>query len=181
MIYILAHLIHCIINMAKQNFDNWIWDKTDVKIQLNTEKKLLIYFYWYVGIKKNSKNFFRWRLMSSPNYQHWHKIITNKLKDVEWKYNYFPCEIKIQSIAWNKRKADVDNMAQWIMDTLVELWALPDDNKFIISKLTSECIGYRKNLAITKVDIEPYTPSLEENDVDYKEHSFADYKHLFVN
>lgn len=167
--------------MKKPEFDNRIRDKTDVEVHTNKEDELILYFYWYIWIKKNNKNFFRWRLMSSPNYQYWHKIIVDKLKNTEWKYNTFPCKLSIYSIAWNKRKADVDNFCQGIMDTLVELWAFPDDNKFVIQQLHSECIWYRKNLAITKVVVKPYVWSLQEDNEDYKEHDFSDYKHLFIN
>lgn len=167
--------------MTKQNFDNWIWDRTKVEVAMNTENIIILYFYGYVWIKKNNKNFFRWRLMSSPNYQHWHSIITKQLKWVEWFYNKFPCTMEITSLAWNKRKADCDNLSQWIMDTLVELWVLPDDNKFIIQELHIVNKGYAKNLALTKVVIKPYKEKGINDDTDYKEKDWWNYKVLLSN
>lgn len=162
MLYVLNTMI-----MNKQKFEWRKWDSLDVEVAYDLPKKLEMYFYGYVGIKKNSKEIVRGRLIASPRYQEWHKRIISKLKWRERKYNSFPCKMTITTIAWDRRKGDCDNFSQWIMDIGTELWLFPDDNKFVISELEVKNAWYIKNCYITKVELEPIEYSLLNNEEDH--------------
>lgn len=168
--------------MPKQKFEWWMWDKTWVQVVLNTENKITLYFTWNIFSKKNSKRAFRGIVLPSANYVEWNKRISKQLKDYIFVYNKFPCKITISSISHDKRRADVDNKATSILDLLVDNNIIPDDNKFIVQQLIITNIGYAKNLPLTKVVIEPYKDDvLDKGNVDFKEHDWLDYKHLFIN
>lgn len=156
------------MSKQKQNFEWRKRDSIDVDIDYDTPKKLEMYFYGYIGIKKNSKEIVRGRLIASPRYQEWHKRIINILKGYKWKYNSFPCKMVITTVAWDKRKWDCDNFSQGIMDIGTELGLFPDDNKFIISELEVKNAGYLKNAYITKVELEPISHPLLDGIDDYK-------------
>ena len=161
----------------KQKFEWWRRNCIDVEVVYDLPKRLEMYFYGYVGIKKNSKEIVRGRLMASPRYQEWHKRVIDILKGREWKYNTFPCKMTITTIAWDKRKGDCDNFSQGIMDIGTELWLFPDDNKFIISELEVKNVGYAKNCYITRVDLEPIEHPFYDIEDNHEGLNLKDYKH----
>lgn len=134
------------------------WRKRDVvhaEVTVNTESKLEIYFYWNIYAKKNGKRAFRWIVLPSENYCEWHKRIEKSLKWIEWNFKQFPCKATIETIAHSKVKWDIDNQATSIFDMLTDLWAIEDDNKFVIAELDVKCVWYIKNCPITKLTLEP--------------------------
>lgn len=157
------------MSKQKQNFEWRKRDSIDVEIEYDLPKKLVLYFYWYIWIKKNSKEIVRGRLIASPRYQERHKRIIKILRGHKWKYNSFPCKMVITTVAWDKRKWDCDNFSQGIMDIGTELGLFPDDNKFIISELEVKNAGYLKNAYITKVELEPISHPLLDGVDDYKD------------
>lgn len=161
--------------MPKKIFDWWKWDCVDVSVKFNLDKKVVLYFYWNIYSKKNSKRFYRGIALPSENYVEWNKRIKSKLKDIEWNYNKFPCKIEIYSIAWNKTKWDVDNATTSILDTLVDIGLLPDDNKFIVPEIHTINVWYVKNCPITKVVISPYEWNLYDIDNDHKDKDLKEF------
>lgn len=156
--------------MKKKNkFEGWRRDSIDAEVWYNLPSKIEIYLYWPIIPKKNSRRNFGNISLPSANYVEWHKRITNKLKDNKWLYDKFPCKITITSTSWEKRKSDIDNMTQSIMDTFTDLGIIPDDNKFIVQELNIRNIGYIKNCYITKVLIEPYILPQPNDKNDYKD------------
>ena len=125
----------------------------DAEVYYNLPSKLLIYLY--------SK-------IPSKNYIFRNKKIVNKLKWTKRLYDKFPCKITITSISWDKRKSDIDNMTQSIMDTFTDLGIIPDDNKFVVQELNIRNVGYAKNCFITRVLIEPYNLPQLNDKKDYK-------------
>lgn len=166
--------------MAKQKkkFEWWRRDSIDAEVYFNLPSKLLIYLYWHIPAKKNSRINFWHVSLPSANYQERHKRIINKLKGIEWLYDKFPCKITITSIAWEMRKSDIDNQTASIFDTFTDLWIIPDDNKFIVQELNIRNLGYAKNCYITRVLIEPYTIKQIDNKKDYKNVDLKEAKHL---
>jgi Holliday junction resolvase RusA-like endonuclease len=107
--------------------------------------------------------------------------MSNELKKNQFFYNKFPCKITIESISHDKRRADIDNKATSILDLLVDNKIIPDDNKFVVQELDIRNVGYAKNLALTKVVIEPYKEDVLELDQDFKEENWLNYIDLFIN
>lgn len=165
--------------MAKKVFEWRKRDVVDVEVVFNTEKKVLLYFYWNIFSKKNSKRVFRNIVLPSENYVEWHRRITEKLANVKWNYNTFPCKVTIDFVAWNKVKWDVDNACTSIFDTLTDVWLFPDDNKFIIQELSARNVWYVKNLPITKVAIEPINFKPYDNNRDHKGDDLKECKNIF--
>ena len=167
--------------MSKQKFEWWRRDCIDVEVEYNLPKRVVIYFYGYIGIKKNSKEIVRGRLIASPRYQEWHKRILNILKGVEWRYVAFPCKMTITTIAWDKRRMDCDNISQWIMDVFSEIGLIPDDNRFIISELEVRNIGYVKNCYITKVELEPIEHMCRNININHEGKKLEEFNHYLNN
>lgn len=94
--------------------------------------------------------------------------MSEKLSGHERKYNSFPCRMTITSTAWSKMKGDIDNQATSLMDLLVDVWLLPDDNKFIIQELEIKNVWYVKNAPLCKVELEPIDHPIYDIDVDHK-------------
>lgn len=153
------------------------WDIMDIEIEYDLPKKLTIYFYWNIYPKKNSKRAFRWIVLPSENYVKWHKIMSDKLKWHERRYNSFPCRMTIVSTAWNKMKGDIDNQATSILDLLVDVGLLPDDNKFIIQELEIRNVGYIKNAPVCRVELEPIEHGIYDIEEDHKTVDLKDCKH----
>lgn len=146
--------------MAKKEFKWWKRECVNAEVIENTPTKLVVYFYWYIGIKKNWKRAFRWIVLPSENYCEWHKRMMKALWWIEYKFNSFPCSLHMCSLSWDKRKSDIDNSVQWIMDIFTELWVFPDDNKFVVSELKVNNLWYIKNCYITKVELSKCSQTL---------------------
>lgn len=156
--------------------EQWKWDIMDVEIDYDLPKRLTLYFYWNIYPKKNSKRAFRGIVLPSENYMKWHKIMSEKLQWHKWRYNSFPCRMTIISTAWSKMKWDIDNQATSIMDLLVDVWLLPDDNKFIIQELEIRNVWYVRNAPLCKVELEPIDHMLWDEDKDHKWKDLKEYK-----
>lgn len=166
------------MSKQKQKFEWRKWDCIDVEIEYDLPKKLVLYFYWYIWIKKNSKEIVRGRLIASPRYQEWHKRIIKILRGHKWKYNSFPCRMNITYVSWNKMKWDVDNKATSLLDLLVDVWLLPDDNQFVVQELEVKNAWYLKNAPICKVELEPINHPLLDGDKDYKNNNLKKEKEI---
>ena len=158
--------------MAKKEFKWWKWECVKAEVIKNTPTKLTIWFMWIVPSKKNSKRAFRWIVLPSENYVEWHKRMMKDLWNIKWEYNSFPCSVEIVSIAWDKVHWDVDNTVTSFFDLFTDLWIVEDDNKFIINKVSSHCLGYRKNYYFHSVTITPSEEMIDDN---------TDYKNSFIN
>ena len=156
--------------------EQWKRDIMDVEIEQDLPDKVTIIFYWNIYPKKNSKRAFRWIVLPSENYMKWHKIMLEKLSWHRWDYNSFPCRMAIKSTAWSKMKWDIDNQATSLMDLLVDVWLLPDDNKFIIQELEIKNVWYVKNAPLCKVELEPIDHPIYDIDVDHKSCNLKLYK-----
>lgn len=156
--------------------EQWKWDIMDVEIDYDLPKRLTLYFYWNIYPKKNSKRAFRWIVLPSENYVKWHKIMSEKLSGHKRRYNSFPCRMTIISTARSKMKWDVDNQATSLLDLLVDVWLLPDDNKFIIQELEIRNVWYVKNAPICKVELEPIDHHLWNEETDHKWKNLKEYK-----
>jgi Holliday junction resolvase RusA-like endonuclease len=82
----------------------------------------------------------------------------------------------IASTARSKMKGDIDNQATSLMDLLVDVWLLPDDNKFIIQELEIKNVWYVRNAPICRVELEPIAHRLWNEDVDHKWKNLKEYK-----
>ena len=147
------------------------------RVTMNTENKLVIYIYWPVVPKKNSKQIVRWRLISSSRYLKWQKEIMKALWDIVFFYDKFPCKISITSIVGTRVKSDIDNATSSILDLFTDLWILPDDNRFVVPELNVLNVWYAKNCFITKVVVEPYTSNSYEITNDHKDEDLIQYNH----
>lgn len=156
--------------------EQWKWDIMDVEVEYDLPKKLTLFFYWNIYPKKNSKRAFRWIVLPSENYMKWHKIMSEKLEGHKWKYNSFPCRMTITSTAWSKMKWDIDNQATSLMDLLVDVWLLPDDNKFIIQELEIKNVWYVRNAPICKVELKPIEHMLWNEENDHRWKNLREYK-----
>ena len=134
----------------------------------NKEDKLWIMFTWNIPPKKNSKVRTRWILLPSANYTEWHKRCMKWLEDIEFKYNSFPCSLNIVSIVHNNVKKDLDNYTQSIQDFLIDIWAIPDDNNFVMSEIHTRVISRIKNCPLTYVVLRPLWYTIEETKEDIK-------------
>lgn len=154
--------------MAKKEFKWWKRECVDAWVVENTPTKLVISFLGIVPSKKNSKRAFRWIVLPSENYVERHKRMMKILWWTKWEYNSFPCTVEIVSIAWDRVHWDVDNTVTSFFDLFTDLWIIEDDNKFIINKVSSHCLGYRKNYYVHTVTITPSDPMIDDNE-DYKD------------
>lgn len=167
------------MNMAKtkKKFEWRRWQSIDAEVTCNKKDKVEIYLSWAIAPKKNSRQNFGKVSLPSQNYIEWHKRIMNKLWDVEWKFKNPSCEINITSIVWDRVKSDCDNQVSSIMDTLVDLWVIKDDNRFIVKEIRVKNVGYAKNCWLTRIEITPYI--LCEYDLldEHKGTNLLNYKH----
>lgn len=167
--------------MSKKEFTGWKRDIMDVEVEYDDVDKVVLYFYGNIYPKKNSKRAFRWIVLPSENFVHWHKLMSDKLKWHIWIYNTFPCRMSISTIAWNKVKWDVDNAATSLLDLLVDVWLLPDDNKFVVQELEVRNVGYIKNAPICRVELTPITHPVWDTEEDHKDKNLKLYKNYLLN
>lgn len=93
--------------------------------------------------KKNSRiNTRSGRSFPSSKYTAWHKLASNQLAEI----SPFTCrKLTISFIAGDRRKFDLTNKAESIMDLLVDNGLIEDDNYSIIPELTLKFGGYEKD------------------------------------
>lgn len=160
----------------KKTFDSWRRCSINAKVEYNLPERVVIYLSWAIAPKKNSRQNFGRVSLPSKNYIEWHKRVVDKLKDVEWRFKNIPCVVNITSVVWDKVKSDCDNQVASIMDTLVDLWVIEDDNRFIVKEIQVRNMWYIKNCWLTRIEITPYT--LNDYDLldDHKGKNLLDYK-----
>src|SRR3990167_9783140 len=88
-----------------------------------------------VPSKKNSRKVFlaHGRLIFAPstNYEKWHKEALKQLPHIRIN----PTHIEITIFAPDKRKADLTNKAESVMDAMVDAGILEDDNWFVCNDI----------------------------------------------
>lgn len=161
----------------KKSFDSWRWQSIDAEVVYNLPWKVVMYLAGPITPKKNQKRAFRWIVLPSANYVERHKRILDKLWNIEWKFNSFPCAIEITSIVWDRVKSDCDNQVSSILDTLVDLWVIEDDNRFIVKDIHVRNVWYAKNCWLTRIEIKPYTLTNYDLLDEHKDTNLLDYKH----
>lgn len=163
----------------KKSFDSWEWESVDTEISVDTLATLVLYFYGNIPSKKNWRRNFGNISLPSANYIERNKRITDKLKDFTPMLGLGPYSIEIETIAHTRRRKDCDNVVASIMDTLQDLWFIPDDDNETIRKIMVTNIGYVKNAPITKIIIKQYCEEWYNIDTDYKNTNLKELKHLF--
>lgn len=97
--------------------------------------------------KKNSKQIIYVRgkplIISSKDYAIWHKTALQSLK-IAPRFNGNTKEVKLCFYSKDKRKFDLSNKAESIMDLLVDAGILLDDNYEVVPKLILEYGGQDK-------------------------------------
>ena len=163
--------------MSKKKFEWRKRDCIDAKVIKNSKDQLEVVFFGFIPSKKNSRRNFWHISIPSETYTERHKRIVNALSWIEWKFKTFPCKITIKSIAWDRVKSDIDNQAQSIFDTFTDLWIIPDDNRFVVTELKIENVGYAKNAYMTRIVIEwdydaRYDIDHDHKGEDLKQHTY---------
>lgn len=97
--------------------------------------------------KKNSKQIIYVRgkplIISSKDYAQWHKTSLQSLKMTPVSVDSTSC-VRLCFYSENRRKFDLSNKAESIMDLLVDAGILPDDNYEIVPNLFLEYGGISK-------------------------------------
>lgn len=160
----------------KKTFDSWRRESINAEVEYNEKNRVVIYLSWAIAPKKNSRQNFGRVSLPSQNYIEWHKRIMSKLWDVKWRYGWEPSVVNITSIVWDRTKSDCDNQVASIMDTLVDLWVIEDDNRFVVKEIKVRNIWYAKNCWLTRVEITPYVSDDYDILDDHKWDNLLDYK-----
>lgn len=108
-----------------------------------------------VPSKKNSKQIIYVRgrplIISSKNYQNWHKTAQNQL------YGVKPLpglsSINLTFFSSTRRKFDLTNKAESVMDLLVDCGIIPDDNWSVVPKVVLEYGGVDKDNPRVEVSV----------------------------
>lgn len=92
----------------------------------------------------------------SKDYVAWHKQATDQLWGKIPKEPIARAEITIEIFAPDKRKSDLSNKIESIMDLLVDNKILIDDNWFVCPKINLKFGGVDKDNPRAEVDIEDF-------------------------
>lgn len=160
-----------------ETYNEWKRDCVNIEVTKNTNDELEIYISWPIPSKKNQKQVFRWRVLPSKNYIRWHKIVSEKLSNINCNYNKFPCSLSMVSIAWTKARWDADNILTSCLDLLVDVWILPDDNKFILPEVKIRNVWYAKNCWLARINITPYLSNSYLIEEEHRWKDILSYKH----
>jgi Holliday junction resolvase RusA-like endonuclease len=106
--------------------------------------------------KKNSKQIIYVRgkplIISSKDYAEWHKISLQTLKNAP-RLSVNIEVVRLTFYSENKRKFDLSNKAESIMDLLVDAGILLDDNYEVVPKLILEYGGISKENPRCEIEI----------------------------
>jgi len=106
--------------------------------------------------KKNSKQIIYVRgkplIISSKDYATWHKTALQTLK-IAPRFNGNTKEVVLTFYSHDKRKFDLSNKAESIMDLLVDAGILQDDNYEVVPKLTLIYGGCEKEKARCEIQM----------------------------
>lgn len=115
--------------------------------------------------KKNSKRIVRFgdrsAIISSEDYMAWHTVAMYELKSqLKGMANRIresgPHQIDITIYSENKRRGDLTNKAESIMDLLVDISVIEDDNWFVVPKVTLHFGGVDKKNPRAEIEINPF-------------------------
>lgn len=122
-------------------------------------KKIRITLFGSVPSKKNSKRRIRRGnhifMVPSLNHEVWHTQHMGTLAEFAYSKNPIKTvkEIIIDFYVENKRKADLSNKAESIMDLLVDASVIEDDNFFVVPRLILNYKGQDKEKPRAEIDI----------------------------
>lgn len=86
------------------------------------------------------------------NYRDWHEMASWQLKN-KVKEPISRCEIELTFFSGDKRKYDLSNKAESVMDLLVDNCIIEDDNYEVVSRLTLVWGGYDKDNSRVEINI----------------------------
>lgn len=107
--------------------------------------------------KKNSRMLFvrNGRIINLPQkrYEEWHKTALQSLKKIAPRLSDSIEEVHLTIYSENKRKFDLTNKAESIMDLLVDAGIILDDNYEVIPKITIKYGGVSKEDPRCEIEI----------------------------
>lgn len=112
-----------------------------------------------VPSKKNSKRRIRRGanvfMVPSEAHEKWHSIQMSALAEISYKKNPIQVvqEVTIDFYVDSKRKADLSNKAESIMDLLVDAGVIEDDNFFVVPRLILNYKGQDKENPRAEISI----------------------------
>lgn len=115
--------------------------------------------YGRVPSKKNNKRILKNKktgkmfIMSSKSHEDWHVNATKSVLSQNIKTFISPVEVEICITFGDRRKSDLSNKVESIMDLLVDCRVLQDDNHECVPRITMQSNGYIKNNWITTIKI----------------------------
>ena len=122
-----------------------------------------IVIHGHVPSKKNSKRLVyaghRPVLISSKAYEAWHTIamyeVMQEIKSIAPKYRIIesPSEVSVTIFAATRRKEDLTNKAESVMDLLVDMGVLADDNWTEVPRVCLQYGGYDKSNPRAEIEI----------------------------
>lgn len=119
--------------------------------------RLMIIVRGRIPSKKNSKRVFargnRVIVIPSENHKVWHEEQSYRIKKFRPKKPIEKCEVEIVFYAPDKRKADLTNKAESLMDLLVDNDIIVDDNWFVCGDLHLHFGGVDKINPMAKIII----------------------------
>lgn len=92
-------------------------------------------------------------LLPSKKYTEWHKEASAQIVDSVPKKPIKNCSIDLVLYAPDKRKADLTNKAESVMDLLVDMGFLEDDNWFVVGNLNLKFGGVDRENPRVVIDI----------------------------
>lgn len=123
--------------------------------------KLVIY--GRIPSKKNNKKIIpfkgRYIIVSSTAYEEWHKVAGGQIYHQlsgQSRQPYDSCDIRVTMFAPDKRRADLSNKCESVLDLLVDCRVLADDSWFIVKRLDLvfggvDKLSPRAEIEITKI------------------------------
>ena len=141
-------------------FCHSIKPNTNKEITKNNIKEVEIFLVGNIPSKKNSKQIFfnkktgKRFITSSDNFKSWHDVALKSI--IEQKTPHFLKENLKVDITLNygsKRKFDLSNKAESILDLLVDAGIIIDDNFTIVKQLNLKIGEYKKDIWNAKIKI----------------------------
>jgi Holliday junction resolvase RusA-like endonuclease len=115
-----------------------------------------------VPSKKNSKRIInaggRPRLISSEAFLAWHEEMMLRIRRHRPKKPIARAAVALQFFADSRRRFDLSNAAESVMDLLVDAEIIEDDSAFLVSDLHLQLGGIEPKNARVEVEITPLYP-----------------------
>ena len=125
----------------------------------------MITIYGDIKAKKNNKQIImckgRPMLIPSANHKKWHKQALSRLKMAQIVRYEVPCEVEITFYKQTARRYDLSNIAESVMDLLVDAEILVDDNVLYVPRLILNYGEKDKDNPRAEVSIRPIEDDYE--------------------